>query len=166
MSKNTASDLRQDITRQMDNLDTAIELSEIAAKADIASSDSDPFPIVSLNDVLTFIAELRSNGRLNDEVVYMLARFPTNELKEQKRIISLQNSRNAQKPRSPRVTPEVVNRIQEIGSSLLSSGRARHEIASIVEMRLTHLGHRPSSKTIRKYLRALKIISEPKKRDT
>jgi len=160
MSKNTASDLRQDITRQMDNLDTAIELSEIAAKADIASSDSDPFPIVSLNDVLTFIAELRSNGRLNDEVVYMLARFPTNELKEQKRIISLQNSRNAQNPRSPRVAPEVVDLIIKTGRTLLNTGRAPREIVGIVEARL---GSRLSRKTILKYLRESGIVSVPKK---
>ena len=91
MPKQTANDLRQIITRQMDNLDTAIELSEMAAKVDIASSESDPFPIVSLNDVLTFIAELRNSKRLDDEVVYMLARFPTNELQERKLSLSLKN---------------------------------------------------------------------------
>ena len=135
----------------MVNLDTAIEISTAASKVDCAD-DPEDFSAASPNDVIQLIAAARAAGKINDRVIYLLARLSPSGLIDLRRYMS----EKAKEPRQPRVD---VGRIVEIGLTL--SDRDAHEIASIVFQRL---GGDVSKNSIRKHLRRAGVIPPAKKK--
>lgn len=80
-----AAELRRVIDQQITNLETAIAISEKASQEDAAVPDGDPFAAVSAGDVIQVIADARAAGKINDCVIYMLAKFTAHELENQLR---------------------------------------------------------------------------------
>jgi hypothetical protein len=135
----------------MANLDTAIEISVAASKVDCARGSEDLFA-ASPSDVIQLIAEARVAGRINDCVIYLLARLPVHALIERRRRLS----EIAKRPRRSRVD---ASRIIEIGRTL--QDRGAHEIVGIVWQRLDG---EVSQATVRKHLRTAGIIPPSEKK--
>lgn len=144
-------DARVTLRQEMMNLDVAIAISGEVLKVDCAKRSAD-FAAVSPNDAMRKIAALFVAGQVNERVIYLLARYSSCELIEQRRRIS----ENSRRPRQPRVD---VEQIIKIGRTL--QGHEAREITGIVQQRL---GDKVSPATIRKHLRIAEIIPSSKKK--
>lgn len=141
---------RETLRQQLENLDLAIAISEAVLRVDCAKRPAD-FSAVSPSDVMRDIALALADGKINESVVYLLARHSARELIELRRRMS----ENAQRPRQPRVD---VDRIEKLGLPL--KGRDAQEITSLVWKRMDGA---VSQTTIRKHLRNAGIIPPGKK---
>lgn len=160
------SELRRTLDQQVIDMETAIAISEEAAKVDQPSPDGDPLLAVLTSDVLDLIRSKMESGRITASVIYFVARYSIGEMEDHLRRLDEQTRQRmsaiARRPRQPRVDEDVHDRVVAMGQRL----RETHSLHEIVGTISQHISDAPSQKTIRKYLRESRVIPEVKKKGT